>query len=123
MQKTKLVNIIRTFTDEELKRFIVFVNSPFFNTDKNLVNLSKVLKKYHPEFSSGSLYKKKMFKKIFPGKIYNDNVMRNLSSGLLRLTEEFLLYKNIRNESLTSEFHLLKELYERNLHKHFFKKV
>jgi hypothetical protein len=52
MEKSKVIDIFRTFSPDELKRFRDFVHSPFHNKNKNVIRLFEILKKYYPDFES-----------------------------------------------------------------------
>jgi hypothetical protein len=123
MLKSKFIDIIKTFSKEELKQFKDFLRSPFHNTNQNVVKLFDIIRKYLPEFESASLEKENLFKKLYPGKKYNDTVMRILSSDLLSLAEEFLSYRRYKKNPFTEKKFLLEELKERKgdalFNKHF----
>lgn len=115
MEKSKLIEILKTFSKEEMKSFKEFVNSPFFNRNKSVIKLYEIVRKSSPDFCSVSIRKENIYKKLFPGKVYNDIVMRILISDLLKLSEEFLAYSRYKNNLLTGKKFLLEELTERNL--------
>jgi hypothetical protein len=112
MHKSKFIDIVKTFSRDELKQFKDFVNSPYHNSNKNVIKIYDIIRKHVPEFSSAFLEKENLFRAIYPGKKYNDTVMRILSSDLLSLAEEFLILnrsQNFRLRLLT----LLEELRDR----------
>ena len=113
MLKSKFIDIVKTFSKEELKQFRDFLRSPFHNTNQNVVKLFDIMRKHAPEFDSVSLEKENLFKKLYPGKKYNDTVMRILSSDLLSLAEEFITYLRFRRNPFTEKKFLLEELKER----------
>jgi hypothetical protein len=115
MKKSKVIDVLKTFLPDELKRFKEFVYSSFHNRNKNVIKLFDLLKKYHPEFESEKLEKEKIYKKFFPEKQYNDVVIRILISDLLKLSEEFLSYINFQKKPLEEIKYLLNELKERKL--------
>ena len=113
MLKSKFIDIIKTFSKEELRQFRDFLHSPFHNTNKNVIKVFELIRKYPPDFDSPLLEKEKLFLKIYPGKKYNDTVMRILSSDLLSLAEEFLSYLRLCKNSFTEKKFLMEELKER----------
>ncbi|HLT24117.1 MAG TPA: hypothetical protein VK004_03240, partial [Ignavibacteria bacterium] len=115
MYKSKIVNVLKTFSEDEIKRFSDFVSSPYFNSNQSTVKLFNTLKKYHPHFEGSGVSKESLYKKLFAGEKYNDQVMRNLSSQLLKLSKEFLSIESYINENDTKELILLNELKNRNL--------
>lgn len=115
MHRSKAIEILRTFTTEELKRFKDFLNSPFHNRNKKVIRLFDFIRKSAPSFNAPSLAKEKVFAKLFPGKPYNDLVMRILISDLIQLSEEFLAYNGWKKNPLSEKKFLLDELKDRKL--------
>ena len=50
-----LLEILRTFSHDELKKFEDFLSSPYFNKHSGVTLLYKHIKKYAPEFKSPKL--------------------------------------------------------------------
>ncbi|MEO8514152.1 MAG: hypothetical protein ABI543_11360 [Ignavibacteria bacterium] len=97
MLRTKTIDIINTFSAEEFKAMSAFIKSPYFNSNKNLVKLYEALRKSFPLIKEDKISEEDIFRKIFPGKKYNYGIMKNLTSALFGLLEEFLLFNNIKN--------------------------
>ena len=119
MNKSSLIEAIRTFTPKEMKEFSEFVSSPFFNKNVNVIKLFELIKKYYPELDPLKIEKEKMFAKIFPGKAYKDSTLRLLMYYLYELVEKFLAYSRFSSDTFRSKDILLKELFERKLFKDF----
>jgi hypothetical protein len=125
MHSAKFIEVLRSFSAQEFKTFGVFLKSPYFNTEKLPVKLYEMLKKHYPEFSSRSLDKEIVFTKLYPGKPYNDKLMRNISSDMLKLEESFISAESNRKDELKLKILLMNEfskrkitnLYERNREK------
>lgn len=115
MLKSKIIDILKTFSKAELKSFRDFVASPYHNSNKNVIKTLDQLRKYHPDYSSPNIKKEKLFAKLFPGKKFNDTVIRILLSDLLKLSEEFLSINSDYSESPVDYIRLLQELRDRNL--------
>lgn len=115
MVKSKFIEILRSFSNEELKMFRDFVRSPFHNSNKNVIKLFDIARKYGPAYDSDALRKEKLFTKIYPSKKYNDTVMRILLSDLLRLGEEFIVQLGSKKSSAGNALVLLEELKNRGL--------
>jgi hypothetical protein len=113
MIKSKFFEIVKSFSRDELKEFNDFVRSPFHNSNKKVMKLYEIIRKTYPEFKSESLGKDKVFQNLYPGKKYNDTVMRILSSDLIRLGEEFLIIKKSRENQFAETLLLLEELSDR----------
>ncbi len=119
MLKSKFLDIVKTFSTEEFREFRNFVRSPFHNTNKNVIKITEILNKYFPDLENVNLQKEKLFDKIYPGKKYNDTVMRILLSDLLKLAEEYLAYYNFVTNPIEEKKFLLHELDKRKLNSLF----
>ncbi|NOS85206.1 MAG: hypothetical protein HOP31_08710 [Ignavibacteria bacterium] len=119
MNKSSLIEAVRTFSPKEMKEFSEFVSSPFFNKNVNVVKLFELIKKNYPELDSTKIEKEKVFSKIFPGKPYKDSTLRLLMYYLYELVEKFLAYSRFNTDTFRSKDILLKELFERKLFKDF----
>lgn len=115
MKRSKLIPILKSFSKEEIKEFDKFLDSPFFGCKKFVLNFFRVISGYYPEFEEENIDKKKIFKKIYGGKSFNDALVRRIISDLIRFSEEYMTYKNFRNRKTFRESCLLNELRIRNL--------
>jgi len=113
MHKSKFINLLKTFSKEEFRNFGFFIQSPYFNRETTLISVFNIVKSDYPGFESDKINKKNVFKKLYPGKVYNDNLIRNLISDLLKLTELYLISVRQKAESFQSRYYLLKEITNR----------
>ena len=123
MNKSSLIEAIKTFSPKEMKEFAEFVNSPFFNKNVNVVNLFEIIRKNYPDFESSKIEKEKVFAKLFPGKPFKDSTLRLLMYYLYELVEKFLSYNRFNNDMLRQKDNLLDELFDRKLFKDFEKTI
>lgn len=125
MLNSKVIDILKTFSNVEIKRFSEFLISPFLNKNKKAVSLFELLSKYHPGYENKNLTKEKLFAKLFPGdtKGYNDASMRNLFSDLLILTEKYLAYVRFEKNKFDFNEKILGEVSDRKLNLIFEKKL
>ena len=115
MQNTKLIQLLKTFSHQEFRQFRDFVNSPFYNKNKNVISLLNVLKKYYPEFGNSLPNEEMIFKTVFDKEVYDYFKLKNIVSDLLVLGKEFLSASMFnRNEHIKNKF-LLEQLRDRNL--------
>lgn len=119
MHSSNLFETLATFDKDEFKDLGDIVRSPFFNTNKSLVALYDLIKKYHPDLSNKALIKENAFKKLFPGEEYNDNRMRLLIHRLNSLTEELMIQQNVAENDYWPKIFLLGELKKRRLFKSY----
>jgi len=114
MQKSKLIFTLQTLSVKELQQFELYVASPFFNQNKRLIALLKILKKYAPTFSHRNLTKEKVYKKLFPKQSYHDQKMRDEMSHLFGLLKDFLAQLEFRDvEQELGNLWLLRQLRKR----------
>ena len=123
MKKSSLLELLKSFSHDEIKEFDEFVRSPFFNKNESVVKYFELLKKYHPDFPENKIAKNEVFKKLFPGMKYNDGFMRKLSFQLSRLGEQYLSYKANNDNSIRSQYNFMLELLNRNLSKNYRKHI
>lgn len=115
MLKTNFIDVIKSFSKEEMKRFYDFANSPYHNSSKSVSKLVELVKKYYPDFDNRNFTKEKVYTKVFSSEAYNDQVMRNLMSDALQLSYEFLTLEGIRKDVNVEMRYTLHELRTRNL--------
>ncbi len=111
MHKTKLIDLLKTFSKDEIKEFGKFIDSPFFSTGRDVSSLFLAIKKYYPDFK---LEKEKLYSNMYPGEEYKDHIIRNLSSVLMKHAEQYLIIKNLYKQPENMSINLLSELVERN---------
>jgi len=113
MLRYKALNILRTFTPEEVKQFTHFLDSPYFNTSKKVARLFRILKPFHPDFSSQKFTNRNLKKKI--GTI-SDSTLKNLFANLYPLCEKFISLKSFLTDGEAHDIQLISGLFQRNLH-------
>lgn len=110
MLNSSLIEILRSFTREEIKSLQDFLESPFHNKKTSAVKLFAQIKKHYPELTSIKLHRESLWRIIFPEKPYNYGVMKNLIYDLTKLTEEFISLSMDRNDQMRKEFNIIKFL-------------
>lgn len=125
MLNSKVIEILKTFSPGEMKRFGEFLLSPFHNKNKKAVALFELLKKYHPDFGDNNLTKENLFAKIFRSetKVFNDALVRNLLSDLMMLAEKYLAFSRFEKDTFNFSEKILSELNDRRLPDIFNKKI
>jgi len=103
-----------------MKKFKDFVMSPYFNKNKNVIRLYEVLNKHHPDFDSKNFTDENIYTAVFGKGEFEYFKIKNISSDLYNLAEEFL--KQVPNPAteFLGEFNLIVQLRLRkqfNLHK------
>lgn len=114
MIKSSVISILNTFSQEEIKHFEDFLNSPFHNKNTKVIQFFNVLKEYHPGFDDEKLTKENLFKELFGNVKYKESYIRNLFSDLNILAEQFLHLIHVTN-NFTYEKFVLEEMKSRDL--------
>ncbi|GEM_PF-2666678 len=122
MKGSNIIDILGSFSREELKKFRTFISGSYFNTNKNLIPFFDYIVKFYPEFPESKVSKKIVFSKLFQGTEYNDGLMRTLIFNLNNLLKEFIILESGENTLLKRELILLKEYNKKKLNKLFLKK-
>lgn len=123
MRKTSLIELLQTFTPDEIKDFGEFVSSVYFNKNKNVVKLYGYLKKQYPLFSEKKLSKEYISNKLYTRKRYSDVFMRQMIHLLTKLAEEYLVYTRLSGSGIDKNILLLAELNDRKLDRMFEKEM
>ncbi len=106
-RENRLIQLIKTFSKEEMKDLEKFAGSPFHNNRSDVTEFCTELRKFHPKFSQGNFSMEKVFVAMYPGKKYRDDVMRRLSSNLFKLAEEYGAYSVFRGKKLEYDKNLI----------------
>ncbi|MBK9332667.1 MAG: hypothetical protein IPM96_09785 [Ignavibacteria bacterium] len=115
---SNVIILLKTFSDEELKDFEKFVQSPYFNKGRNYIQLLKIIIKFAPDYESGIFTKNYVYDQLYPGKVYKESVMKSMLSRLDAIAEEFLFQKAVENyDFMLRERLLLNEFSKRGLKK------
>ncbi len=122
MEKSKLTNRLRIFSAQEMKDFILFADSPYFNSNAALTRLLKYLQKYHPDLKSKKLSKELVYKKIFPEKgVFKEKRLNDLMSHLFKLSEDFLAFNRFKKSPVARSKQEFLSYRERGMNKDFSK--
>src|SRR5690606_32537245 len=119
MKDSKVVEVLKTLSKDELKDLGKMTESTYFVQRRKVADLFNVLSEFHPEYDSRLLTEEYIYKKIFPGEKYNEQVLRKLSSELYKLTEELFIRVNCHKNFFLEDTFLMSEQAERGLNKNF----
>lgn len=103
MKDSKLIELLSTFTKKEIKEFRKYTDSPFFNNDSTIRSaLTEILRSY-PSFSEPDFTKEELFRKLYPGREYNDSRIRNIISDLLGLARDYISLQKFKDVEYSCE--------------------
>jgi hypothetical protein len=119
MENTKLIRLIKSLDQYEIRQFKDFINSPAFNKKKTLPKLFDELKKYYPDFDGIKNYEIQLYSKVYPDEPFDYFKLKNALSDLYNLGKEFLSFLKYKKDLQIKEKYLLEELRLRRLYKLF----
>lgn len=115
MKNFSIIKVLKTFSPNEIKDFDKFVRSPYFGGSEYLTKFWQEIKKYYPVFEEDKISRERIFKRLYPGKSYNDATIRKLASALFKMSEEFISASELRKTKIPDRYLLM---YYRNKHLH-----
>ena len=115
MLKHELLEILKTFSDHEKKRFGKFLNSAYFNKSPKIIKLYSILRKYHPDYNNKKITKLYIYKKLAYNKPFNDSTIRNLLYDLQIIAETYLKILNMERNMVESNVFQREEFWNREL--------
>ena len=111
---TKLAKILALITPGEYSTFGKWLASPWCNSNKKLIVLYKCLHAYHPHFKIEKLTKERLFKKLYPGKTYDDKWMRNIMAAMTKQAEKFMVHMRLEKNKTEYDHMLANDFLERH---------
>ena len=120
MEKSKLVDILRTFKPKEWQLFLDYLASPYFNKDEALLSWGKYLHQcYQDGFPSERLDRKRAWKDIYRQLPFHEKTFFYRCSQLNKLAERFLgLQSQLANDT-AQQLHILRACQARQLEKSY----
>lgn len=96
------LEILKKLDKEDLKKFGLFLNSPYFNTMEVLPKVFEIIKNFYPDFNSPALSFRNMFTKLYKGKEYKEQTIRNLYAELGKLLRSFISVETMKSDEISS---------------------
>lgn len=119
MKESKLIEILKTFTPEEMKHLEGFILKQSDKKNTLPHKLFTLLHNYYPEFSEKVIVKEKVYNKIFSDKKFNDNKLSKLMTELTKLIEQYIVHSKRQQNIADEKMNLLRFYFERNLDKYY----
>ncbi len=119
MQNSKLIDLLKTFEKEDWRWFRKFLLSPYFNNREELVIFCDYLRGQAPDFKEKAIRKEKVFKKLYPGQIYDEKQISYAMNFLLGQAERFLAQREFELQTPVINIYLQRSLVRRQLDKHY----
>ena len=114
MKKTKITELLSSFSNSEIKRFKTFLNSPYCNHKPQFVKAFAALSEYHPYYENDNLTEEKIFAEMFNGKPYSYTMFKNALSDIYELAKQFLASEIMLKDKLGTKNLFLRDLFTRD---------
>jgi hypothetical protein len=98
MINAKFIKNLALLDIKQLDEFEKFLVSPYFLRRKNLPALFTILKKNYPNYK---VSKQVVYAEAFPGKKYNDVLMRKYLSELNNMLNDYLAVSGFQKDKMT----------------------
>ncbi|MBE2228662.1 MAG: hypothetical protein IAE93_15000 [Ignavibacteria bacterium] len=113
LKNSNLVQLLKVFSREEKTEFGKFVHSPL-NPRNETARFYDCLKKYFPNFEDINFNRQTVFAELYPGKKFSDAVIRRNTSNLLKLAEDFIAFRELKEDqiafsNLVTDYYLRKD--------------
>jgi len=119
LKKSRLIEVLRSFSEREIRQFGKYLASPYLNTQADAGRLYEHIVIALRRNNDAALDRKQAYQEVFPKQVYKDIEMRLLMSALLKQAERFLAMEKYRTDKATAETYLAQAYRERKLAKSF----
>jgi len=119
MQKSRLIEVLRSFSERERLQFDKYLASPYHNTQVDLLRLYQHIAFALQQKIDAALDKEYVYEKLFPKQAYKDVRIRLLMSDLLKHAERFLTVEAHLKDQAIAEVYLAQAYRHRQLAKSF----
>lgn len=123
MENIKIIHFLKCLSKIEINEFAKFINSPYHNYRKDVISLLKILSRFYPDFNEKNFNYQSVFRQLYPGKKFDQDIIRKLCSFLYNLGKDFLIFKRIKEQKSESIISFLKSLLERKAYVLFEKEL
>lgn len=118
MENTLVWQLLQSFSVGELREAGEFLQSPLMNKREDLKIIHSILSKAIKK-GKAALTKEAVFKEAFPNQNFNDQQFRLSLSYLYKVLEEYLLWKELKNNPIKRPAMLLSSYRKKRLPAHF----
>ena len=119
MDKSKLIQLLKTFQARDHRLFADFLASPYFNKNEELVRFYQHLRKLAPQFPERKIEKQAIWKRLYPKKAFDEKHLYYLMSDLHNLGLEYISVSKYQGDKFYHQFFMLDSTADRGLQKHY----
>ena len=121
MQKSRLIEVLQTFSKKEFRELKKWLHSPAHNQRQDVITLYEYLVKNDRLEKVEALAKEKVFPIIYPKEPFDDAKMRQVMHFMFKAVESYLVYAKLEQEDIQVKLSLLNIYRQRKLSKNFSK--
>lgn len=118
MKQSKLIKLAECLSKTELNRLGDLVQSPYFNKNATVISLFNIVAEAYPGFDSSDVAREAVFRKLFPGKPFDESRLRYIMTDLVKLIENFLILEEIETAGDKQQHYLTEAFRRRGLDKY-----
>jgi hypothetical protein len=118
-KESKLYRFLLSCSGYELRRFRVFLTSPFFNLRPEIVKAWDLIRPHFQQTESELPTVEAVFEVAYPGQSFDAGKSRHFQSELCKLLEEFWQLQQLQNRNELQDLLLLRSLHDRQLDQDF----
>ncbi len=115
LKKTKLIQLLNTFSKTEMREFEKFLNMSFLTSERNLEPLFNILNKFHGKFDDEKFNSQDIYKSLFGTKKFSNKYLTSLMSDLYKTAKYFLVVKEVYTNEVLFNKIICKEFLKRDL--------
>lgn len=119
MHASKLLQLFSTLTKKEVKGFLVYLQSDYFNKNEHFKALANYIAKHADNLESAALDRENAFKEVFHNEQFDEAKMRYLMSDLTKMLEDYLIQITFEKDEFQRKLMLSRALQERKAEKNF----
>ena len=99
------------------------MQSPYFNSNKKVVELYKYIRTAAPRFTTQRLERQQTFKHLYPSQKFKEIKLQQLMSELLKLIEKFWVQQDFDTKRLPKNLSLIKSYRQKGLYVYWEKEM
>lgn len=115
MVKSRLIEVLRTFSKKEFRNLKKWLYSPMHNQRSDVIELYEYLIKNNHLYGNDLIKKEIVFKSIYPNEAFDDSKMRQVMHFAFKSIEEYLAFIEINKNPINLKIALAKSYRKRKL--------
>ena len=119
MHQSKLIELLRQLSTRQLSRFGEFLQSPYFNKNKENCLFFNYLNAFAPAFESPELKKNAVIRANPTGAELDERTLFYRMNELMQLLEQFLSVEYLKEQPLEEQWALMETYRQMSLDKHY----